>query len=234
MKEILDMLLAIINEKGPAYPEKEPYLTYQTLLEKGADPKKARLILLTLAASIPKLTNCASQEELSKVIQQECCLKRKPADSLATLYLKMYSPAPKPASDVQYVDHFPAFCEGTWKLDWKGEAIWPGDYYSMKCTAAISADIIVEDKELARQTVADFLESNPGADAEAIWDHMHGKIAAKLNSDLHEFAIDDTYYKPDMGMYESNAVTDLWKDLDKLGLEIVEDSDEYASDLVDI
>lgn len=234
MKEILNMLQAIIAENGLEYPAKEPYLTYQTLLEKGVDAQKARLILLTLAANIPEKAKGMSQEELSKAIQQECYLKRKPSEALAALYLKLYSPAPQPEPDLPCEDHFPAFCEGTWKLDWKGEAIWPGDCYSMKCIAAFTADVIVEDRDLAHKAVAAFLKDNPGATAEAIWGHMHSVIAAKQDEYLHWFATVDTYYKPSMDIYGSNAVMDLWKDLSEMGLEIVEDSDDYHADLVDV
>lgn len=116
LKEILDMLQAVIAEHGPAYPEKEPYLTYQTLLKQGADAKKARLILLTLAAGIPEKAQGMSREELSNIIREECCLRTKPADSLATMYTKLYSPAPKPAQDEPHEDHFPpsARAPGNW------------------------------------------------------------------------------------------------------------------------
>lgn len=228
MKEILDMLLAIIAEKGPKYPEKNPYSTYQTLLKQGADAKKARLILLTLAANIPEKAQGMSQEELSKVIQEECCLKSKPAESLATMYTKLYSPAQRTAWDSQKEGGFRAFCEGSWTLKWDGKDVWYHDGDEMNCYADAKATFGVADEALARKQVASLLRKNPFADAKDIWNHFTKMLKECMDEDLSDYVIPEGYYPPAMDGYSPEDA--LQKYCKEIGLKLLSISCEGAID----
>ena len=206
MKEILDMLLAIIAENGPDYPEKSPYSTYRALLEKGADPRKARLIFLTLEAGIPKLAKKTSQEELAPIIQKECLLKSKPAESLAAMYTRLYSPAQEASWAEREEAGFRAFCSHTWKFAWEGEATWHGDGVHQDSYASFTAELEVVDETAARKAVADLLSKNPFADEDAIWQHISGLISTALQDALDGFVDCDIYTPPYM--------EDYWKEVE--------------------
>ena len=182
MQEILDILLDIIAKEGPDYPVNNPYPTYLTMLEKGADPRKARLVHLTILAGIPQIAKEASQEELVDAIQRECCLKIKPAESLATLYTKLYSPAQKANWEEQKESGFRDFCSRTWKFTWNGKTTWRGkptwsprgDTRSSdpEYIASFAGEFTVDDEEQVHDAVADLLDQNPFTDAATIWKHI--------------------------------------------------------------
>lgn len=225
MKETLDILLAIIAEQGPEYPEKNPYPTYTAMLKRGADPKKARLVLLTLLADIPEMARKATKEELAETIQKECCLKSKPAESLATMYTKLYSASQKAAWEEQKEEGFRTFCKETWTLEWEGESTWGDGGVHMDCSASVTADVVVTDAELAHKTVEDMLKKNPFTDEDDIWDRISAKLSSTLDRELKEYVTAEKYYEPCMDDFWGN--TDLDEICGKLGLAIVEDSDEY-------
>lgn len=225
MQEILNILLAIIAEQGPEYPEKNPYPTYTAMLNRGADPKKARLVLLTLLAGIPEMARKATKEELSEAIQKECCLKSKPAESLSTMYSKLYSTSQEAAWEDQKEKGFRAFCKGTWHLIWEGESTWDGDGVHMDCSASVTADLVVTDALFAHKAVEDMLKGNPFTDESTIWDRISADLSATLDGELNAYVTGDPYYEPYMDDFWSN--TDLIEICDRLGLAIVEDSDEY-------
>lgn len=225
MKEILDMLLAIIAENGPDYPEKNSYSTYRALLERGADPRKARLIFLTLEAGIPKLVKETPQEELAQIIQKECLVKSKPADSLATMYAKLYSPAQETSWAEQEEAGFRAFCSCTWKLAWDGEATWHGDGVHQDSYASFTAEFEVVDETAARKAAADLLGKNPFADEETVWHYISGLISTALQDALEGFVDCDIYTPPYMDNYWDEVELPDWDSL--VGLAIIENTDSY-------
>ncbi len=233
MKETLDILLAIIAEQGPEYPEKNPFPTYTAMLKKGAEPKKARLVLLTLLAGIPEMAKKATKEELAEAIQKECCLKSKPAESLAAMYTRLYSASQTASWEEKKEEGFRKFCEGTWSLDWEGESTWEGGGVHMDCSASVTAAVVIADAEVAHKTVEDLLKKNPFADAEAIWKRFSDKLSAALDKELKYYVTEDEYYEPCMDDFWGNI--DLSEICSKLGLEIIIDSEEceaYSSDFI--
>ncbi len=228
MKEILAILLAIIEEQGPEYPEKNPYPTYTAMLDKGADARKARLVLLTLLAGIPEKARKATKEELVEAIQKECCLKSKPAESLATLYTKLYSTSQKAAWEEKKEEGFHAFCEGTWQLEWEGEATWRSRGVHLDCSASIVADVVVVDKTLAHEAAAGLLQKNPFIDAEDLWEYFSGRLTDPLDGELEYYVTAEEYYEPYMEEFWGN--TYLKDRCKKMGLQIVEDTAEYEAD----
>lgn len=227
MKETLAILLAIIAEQGPEYPEKNPYPTYTAMLDKGADARKARLVLLTLLAGIPEKARKATKEELVEAIQKECCLKSKPAESLATLYTKLYSTAQKEVWEEKKEEGFQAFCEGTWRLDWEGESTWWSRGVHLDCSASIVADVVVVDKELAHKAVAGQLKDNPFIEAEDLWDYLSDKLTDPLDEELEDYVTAEEFYEPYMEEFWGN--TYLKDRCEKFGLQIVEDTAEYGA-----
>ncbi len=240
MQEILNILLDIIAKEGPDYPVNNPYPTYLTMLEKGADPRKARLLHLTILAGIPQIAKVASQEELVETIQREFCLKSKPAESLATLYTKLYSPAQKANWEEQNEAGFRDFCGRTWKYKWNGNSTWNGDpdwipqggelsHHDSEYTASFSAEFMVVDEELTHDAVEDLLSKNPFADAETIWKFISARLTAALDADFDDYVNADVRFSPYMELYwESTEMPDY----PYYGLEIINGTDSYdASDV---
>lgn len=155
-----------------------PYPTYLAMLEKGVDLRKARLVHLTILAGIPQIAQEASQEALLEAIQRECCLKSKPAESLATLYTKLYSPAQKANWEDQKESGFRDFCSRTWKFTWNGKTTWRGEPIwspqgggtrsSDPVIASFAGEFTVDDEEQVHDAVADLLDRNPFIDAATI------------------------------------------------------------------
>ncbi len=228
MKETLDTLLGIIAEQGPEYPEKNPFPTYTALISRGADAKKARLVLLTLLAGIPEIARKATKEDLVQAIQKECFLKSKPAESLATMYTKLYSTSQKASWDEKKEEGFRAFCKGTWQLDWEGASTWRGRSVHMDCSASIVADVVVVDKELAHEAAAGLLKDNPFVEAEDIWDDLSDKLVDPLDEELEYYVTAEEFYEPYMEEFWDN--TYLEDRCKKKGLQIVEDTAEYEAD----
>lgn len=218
MDRIREILISTINEEGIDYLQQEPYKVYQRLASGGIDSSYAGLVLLTLLAGAVEEAQRMDEEELSIFFQKKCFLRKKAADQMAVMYKHLLSPENLASWNNKENAGFEEFCENTWEFEWEGSGQWRRDGGHYDCTATVTVDVKVKDKEMAFKAVESILLKNPFTDADTLFEFFQKKMEAALQEEFEDYIDSDDYYPPVMEDYD--AEYGLNKCCDKLGLKI--------------
>lgn len=212
---------AIIDEQGIDYPQRKPYEVYKKLISSGNDRKLARLVLVTLLSDASKKAREMDMENLSKIIQEECCMKKKAADEMSAMYKSLFN-AENMSDWKKRKDYgFREFCSKTWEFQWDGENQWSSGGGHIDCWCTINAEIEVADKEAARKNIKELLNDNPFTPSEKIYEYYVKKMTKALDDDLEDYVTCEDYYPPVMEDYHHNGEYALEECCGKLGLKVV-------------
>lgn len=211
----------IIDEQGIDYLQRKPYEVYKKLISSGTDRKLAGLVLVTLLSDASKKAREMDMENLSKNIQEECCMKKKAADEMSAMYKSLFDARNMSDWKKRKEHGFREFCGKTWEFQWDGEAQWSSGGGHIDCWCTINAEIEVADKEAARKNVRELLKDNPFTPAEKICEYYAKKMTKALEDDLKNYVTCEDYYPPVMDDYHHNGEYALEECCGKLGLKVV-------------
>lgn len=218
MDRIREILTSTINEEGIDYLQWEPYKMYQRLVANGIDSSYAGLVLITLLAGAVESTQRLDEEELSKFFQKECFLRKKAADQMTAMYKHLFSPDNLISWKNRENTGFEELCESTWEFEWEGSGRWERNGGHYDCSATVTVDVKVKDKDLALKALEKILLKNPFTDSDTLFELLQKKMEAALQEDFEEYIESDDYYPPVMEDYD--AEYGLNKCCQKLGLKI--------------
>lgn len=190
-------------------------------MSSGGDERQARLVLITLLSDASVKAREMNEEDLSKYIQKECCMRKKAADEISAMYKTLFDA--ENISDWKRRRNygFREFCSKTWKFNWDGENQWSSGGGHIDCWCTINAEIEVADKGVAKKSVRELLRDNSFTTAEKIYEYYTQKILSALDDDLEEYVTCDEYYPPVMEDYHYNGKYALEECCNKLGLKVV-------------
>lgn len=220
MDEILNILQRIINQEGPAYLSKNPYDVYDTLIKERTDPREARLILLTLLASISLKAPETDEKNLSAEIQNECFLQNEKADQLAHMYKELFSDQNQQRWKQKTNSGLRQFCSQKWSFEWADQQEWHYGSAYVECSSSVNADFSVKNQEIMKKSIESELKTNPFFAAEAICRLLKDELGDLLHDDMEEYVNSDDYYEPWMEDYDCEDV--LQEFAKKHGLELID------------
>lgn len=211
-KLIIEKLKELIDKNGPDYLTDEPHYIYNELAE--TDQKNtviAGAILMLLACGIwdgAKLIK--DKDELSKMIQKDCCFNKKMSDRLADIIQTLYSKDNNAEWKNKKGEGLKQFLAHEQVFRWEGFAVWDAGNCTMDCyyDADVKLKPVKEagsNKELQKK-----LRKNPFLSASEIYKFYEKKLDEYLNREFEEYCTCDDYYEPVVEDFELEAYVDDW------------------------
>lgn len=214
MNDIAARLKKIIDKEGPDAIISAPYKVYQELLKSGkADKKTAAAMLHTFVMEIPKHLSDKEEhslEEISKAIQRECFLKKSASDSVAEVYLSLYTKENGDAWDNRRLSGLKSFLEQDWEIEWDGEAQWDGGQVYVDCDYHATIVIAPIEEKINDPTLDRMLKKNPFLGDDVIAEYFQESLLAYLNKEFEEYCTCDDYYPPVGEDFEAESYTKDW------------------------
>ena len=211
-EEAATKLKDIIDRNGPSYLVDEPYKTFQELRESGVvDCKTAAAILHFLVSDAAgEVVQGASRESASKAIQAKCCLKKGMADTLADIFLSLYSPTNAAEWDDKELKGLEEFLVGGFSCIWKGFAVWDAGNGTVDCHYRAEITLLPNGAFVVRGKLKQMLAKNPFAETAIIQAYFEKDLQAYLDGIFREYCECDDYYQPVVEDFEIEAWTKDW------------------------
>lgn len=203
---------AMIDRNGPDYLHEEPYLVYKELNDSDStDIKVAGAILLTLTMGIDRNVSCNDNlEELSKLIQKECCLNQEMSDILAEVFLTLYSRDNENEWKEKNLSGWTQFQNTSFDFTWEGFSVWRVSNGSVDCH--FHAEIVLKPGRTikANRELLGALKDNPFMTQEAITKYYQKKISEYLDCEFEEYCTCEDYYEPVAEDFEIDYYVKKW------------------------
>ena len=216
-------LKEIVDRESRNYLADEPYKVFTELTESGAaDKKTAGAVLLVLLNGIQKrLDEDYSPEELSWIIQKECCLNKEMADEVSIILLSLYTFQNREEWKNMDLQGLEQFKREEFTCTWEGFSVWRYSSGSVSCH--YEADITLRPTEaiVVDPELAELLRRNPFMTKESIREHYRKELTEYLDRDFDDYCTCDDYYQPVVEDYldDRDAVREWCK---KNGFELIE------------
>ncbi len=212
MDRIAQTLKEIIDRKGLNILTDSPYEVYKELLSE-TDKKTAVLVFHTLLMDIPDLVKnkkIIGKEELSKLIQKECFIKKGVSDSLSDMYLSLYSNDNQGSWNNRKLHGLKSFLNQEWEVEWNGSAEWDGGQVYVACDYHATIVIASDEGNLKDSKLDQMLLKNPFLEDEAIADYFQESLFDYLDGEFEEYCTCDDYYPPVGEDFEAESYTEEW------------------------
>lgn len=231
---IAKRLKEMIEENGLDYLKENSFRVYSLLLaEKVASPLSARMILLTLLAQVHlKAKKLTDPKVLAQHIQKSCCLNKRMADFLASIYVEVFSAENQKKWEKMAGMGFDDFCRQEWKFAWNGESVWSCHGGSMDCSASASATIKVVDTQLLGKELKKILKKNPFIASNDIFDYYQLMLCDLLDTEFEEYCTFIDYYPPVVEDFKINYNHVSEGFFSKYGMKII--ASDYSGELSDL
>jgi len=221
IKSTVEKLKTLIDKNGPAYLSDKPYLTYKELVASDLiDEKIAGAIMLALVMGIDRgVMNHDAPEEVSKMIQKECCFNKKMADRLSLIFFALYSQDNEAEWKARKLNGWKQFLKADFYYTWKGFSVWQTSGGSVDCYFEAKivlkpAESIKKDEELSHA-----LNNNPFMSREEITEYYKQKVRDYLDDEFEEYCTCEDYYQPVVEDFEIDIRVSEW--CDRTGFEVV-------------
>ena len=221
MAGVAEKLKELIDENGPGYLSSEPYEAYKELLRsKATDRKTAGALLMLFASGIPDLVKPENDPAfLSKLIQKDCCLNKKMADTLADIVLSLHSRENEDEWKAKDKAGLEKFRKEELYVKWEGSATWKTSGGSVDCYYA--ADIVIKPTKalVINDKLSQSLKKNPFMKTGDIGKIYERDLKGYLDCEFEDHCTCDDYYPPVVVDFELESYLKDW--CDENGFKIV-------------
>lgn len=219
--KLVNKLKELIDKNGPGYLYDQPYKTYQALIE--ADPtekKTAGAILLALVRGINEdVTKQTDMKGLSKLIQDECCFNKRMADTVASVFLTLYSKDNSEKWKTKAMEGWKQFSGARLHIDWNGNAVWEDGNGYVACHYKAGIDLEPIEEIKPHEELAKKLSQNPFMQVTEIQEFYQKSLQDYLDSEFEEYCTCDDYYQPVAEDFEIEYYLNEWSA--KHGFELI-------------
>ncbi len=196
-ENIFTRLKEIIDRNGPDYLTDKPYEIYLELKRNGIDSKNAGAVLYALVSGVQgEIHTDSDLASLSGAIQKKCCFNKKMAESLATVFLSLYSQEHKEEWKEKELEGLSQFLEEKFEYTWKGFAVWDEGNGTVDCYYEAEIVLAPGDPSAKDRKLAQMLRKNPFLTKESIHEYYEKKLREHLDYEFKEYCNEDDYYPP--------------------------------------
>ena len=221
MESVVEKLKELIDENGPKYLSTEPYEVYKELLRsKVTDRKTAGALLILFASGLSDFVKSENDPAfLSKLIQKNCCLNKRMADTLADIVLSLHSRENEDEWKGKEGTGLEKFKKEKLPVKWKGNATWHTSGGGVDCY--YEADIVIKPTKalVINDKLSRALKKNPFMKTEDIGKIYENDLKVYLDCEFEDYCTCDDYYEPVAEDFELEAYLEDW--CDENGFEIV-------------
>ena len=209
---LVQYLKNLIDENGHDYLHEKPYEVFQQLKKNLiVDEKTSGIILLALVNEIDKKALLEDDlKRLSTIIQNKCEFKKKAADTVAEIFLELYSQENKANWKTNNLSGWDEFIKSQFWVTWEGASMWGShgvhkDYgYELEIELK-PLDNIKQDEELSK-----LIDKNPFMSLEEIQDIKKKKLINYLDDELDRYVCSDDYYEPVIEDFDVDYYIEEW------------------------
>lgn len=198
METVSDKLREIIGKKGYDYLADKPYKVFKELVDSGAaDTKTAGAVFCFLVNRLPESVIVGSDVgTLSSEIQEKCGLNQEMADTVAGIFLEVYSSENRDEWARSEMQGAREFLSESWTFSWEGLAYW--DYGTGGCDCHYNAriELMPTEESLSEKKIADKLRKNPFMSREDIRGYFEKSLKEYLDYAFEDYCTCDDYYAP--------------------------------------
>ena len=210
-----------MDKNGLKYLGDEPYGVYEKLVKSGvADKKIAGAILYFLINGLHTLVRRDSKlETFSKTIKSQCSFNKAMADTLASIFLSLYSQNNRKEWRSKKLQGLGQFMNEGMACHWDGSSVWEDGNVEMNCSYEADIELIATEDFVPDGELAKMLLKNPFMTKEEISDYYDTLLTDYLDGVFDEYCNGDDYYPPVVEDFELRYYVEDW--CKKYGLDIV-------------
>lgn len=214
MVNVAEKLKEIVDNYGPGYLSEEPYEVYKELMKSGVtDRQTAGALLMLFLSGVPDLVKTENDPSfLSRLIQRDCCLNKKMADTLADIVLLLHSRENEEEWKNKDMAGMERFRIEKLSVKWSGFATWDAGGGGVDCY--YDADIVIKPtKNLAvNDELSRLLKKNPFMKTDDIGKLYVKDLKEHLDYEFEDYCTCDDYYQPVVEDFELEAYLKDWCD----------------------
>lgn len=218
---IIAKLKEIVSENSPGYLSDEPYKVFNELIVSGVtDRKTAGAILYFLVSDlIAKINDDISFEDLSHLIQNKCSFNKRMANTLASIFLSLYSLENREEWKNMDLKGLERFKSQKFACEWEGFATWDAGAVSIDCSYDATIILMPKESLAIDSDLAAKLKKNPFMTAEEIGKHYGDLLGRYLDHEFDWHCTCEEYYEPVVEDFEIDYCVKEWSE--KNGFEVI-------------
>ena len=200
-------LKALADEKGPGYLRREPWATYQELVNyPDVDPRLARLALMTLLADPASWVGNHGEDAkgLQRYLEGECFLNAHAAEGMAQIYCELFSASNMESWDERCGEGLRAFCSKPQELNVEACSIWDNGSGSITCSFSAKVKVEVADASKLQRVFAHDLERTTFIPEREVSSVLQELLQGELQGDFDAYVNAERYYEPYVYDYAEN------------------------------
>lgn len=210
-KTVLE-LKKTIDSNGPNYLADKPYQVYRKLLKSNVTDKETAGAILYFIVNdmLSYISRGYDFEELSRMIQMKCHLKKDMAERLTTIFLSLYSRENESEWGSKFMDGLTQFLNESFTCSWKGFAVWRESNGGVNCH--YEAEIVLYPTDMADkdEELLNLLDKNPFMKKETIKKYFEESLCKYLDYEFSEYCTCEPYYQPTAEDFDIYDRTNEW------------------------
>ena len=218
---IAAILKEIVDKNSPGYLADEPYAVFKKLCESGvADKRAAGAVLYFLVSGmLDRLDEECSFKDLSREIQRTCSFNKKMADTLAAIFLSLYTLSNREEWKSMDLQGLERFKNTDLLLEWNGFATWDAGSVSVDCHYEAEIELKVTESLVVDDNLSAMLRKNSFMTAKEIWNYYSGLLTDYLDREFDWYCTCEEYYEPVVEDFELEYYVKDW--CEKNGFEFI-------------
>ena len=209
---ISEKLIAIIQENGPEYPEREPFQVYLALMKDHVTNHKIAGAVLNVFLSeiISHMERYGNVPELSEAIQEKCGFCQEVSSTMAETLLQVYSEENMKAWECRRREGLKRLMKRAFSCEWKGFSLWHADSVSVRCY--YQAQIVLKPaKDVAEnEVIKHSLHENPFVAEETIERQVAEALTDYLDEIFDDYCTCDPDYPPAVEDFDIDDYIEAW------------------------
>ena len=200
-------LKTMADKKGPECLRREPWTTYQELVNRpDVDPRMARLALTTLLADPASWVGNHGEDAkgLQRYLGDECFLSAHAAAGMAQMYCELFFAGNMEAWDERRGEGLQAFCSKAQELIVEACSIWDNGSGSITCSFSAKVAVEVADASKLQRVFAHDLERTPFIPEREVRSNLRKLLQNELQGDFDGYVNAELYYEPYVNDYVEN------------------------------